>query len=174
MLHYWCCHHLNQAKLASPTLLSVVVACTGRRVSAPPARFPSTAPRCGTSFPSQGSSRFGFPWFNGTMKYSDFRPSFSPRFVVLRLAIPPRAPVFVSPLSPTPAGGLEFSGLALPANRCRRGDGRFSQVPGRPAVSMPCSSTPAGPPHQAIAVVRRGPRACQRRRLPRLANFGAQ
>ena len=39
------------------------------------------------------------------MRCSDSRPPLSPRFVVLRLAIPPRAPVFVSPRGPTPATG---------------------------------------------------------------------
>ena len=38
-------------------------------------------------------------------------------------------------------------------------------------VSMPCSSTPARPPHQAITVVRHGPRTCQSRGLPRYPQF---
>src|SRR6202048_1524994 len=58
----------------------------------------------------------------------------------LRLAIPPRAPAFVSPTSPTPAGGLGFSGLATPSQSLstwrRPGlSGSWETSP----VSMPCS-----------------------------------
>ena len=38
------------------------------------------------------------------------------------------------------------------------GNGRISYVPGKPAVLLPCSPTPAGPTHQALTVRRRGPR----------------
>jgi hypothetical protein len=48
------------------------------------------------------------------MKYSDFRPSLSPRFVVLRLAIPPRAPVFVSPAQPDAGWGPGVFGFGTP------------------------------------------------------------
>src|SRR5262249_3484060 len=58
--------------------------------------------------------------------------SLSPRFVCLRLPIPARAPVCVSPFGPTPAGGLELWGLAAPHQPFRTGDHRASQVPGEP------------------------------------------
>src|SRR5262249_22436397 len=47
------------------------------------------------------------------MKRSDVPPSLPPRFVILRLAVPARAPVFAR-LGPTPAGRPELCGVATP------------------------------------------------------------
>ena len=92
------------------------------------------------------------------MRRSDVLPSVSPRFVVLRLAIPIVASAFVPPRDPTPTAGLELSGLATP-RQFAIGDDRNSQVPGEPlclcrvlrprrdrtqqATTLP----PARPPH---------------------------
>jgi len=38
-------------------------------------------------------------------------------------------------MGPTPARGLELSGLAAPANGYRSGNGRVSQVPGEPSCT---------------------------------------
>jgi hypothetical protein len=67
------------------------------------------------SLPSPGSPRSRFPCFNGTIKRCDFLPSLSPRFVVLRLAIPHRAPVFVAPTRPDAGLGPGVFGLATPS-----------------------------------------------------------
>jgi hypothetical protein len=69
-------------------------------------------------FPSRGPSEFGSPAAAVLLRCSDFRPPFPPRFVVLRLAVPTRAPVF-APVIPTPEQGLEHCGLAAPRQfRC--------------------------------------------------------
>src|ERR1700689_1199085 len=85
------------------------------------------------------------------MRRSDILPPFPPRFVVLRLAVPLRAPVFVSPHGPTPTArpGAFGSGSPTPV-----GYGLETAGPpkflGNPHVPMPCSPTPAGPTHQAL------------------------
>ncbi len=52
------------------------------------------------SLPSPGSPRSRFPCFNGTMKMCESLPTFPPHFLLVRMAVPSRASVFVSPLRP--------------------------------------------------------------------------
>ena len=73
--------------------------------------------------------------------------------------LPSRAPVFVSPSCPTPArgpGALQ-SGSPTPVwFEIETADSlKFLEIP---LVLLPCSPTPAGPAHQALAMRRRGPR----------------
>jgi len=74
-----------------------------------------------------------------------------------------------------PATDQGFGLPASPTGSLRYGENRISRVPVRSSRCMPCSyQTPVGPEHQAV----RRSRCClprvTRRRLPRLANFGAQ
>jgi len=62
-----------------------------------------------------------------------------------------------------------FSSGALSQGRLR-----FSQVPCKPLVHLPCSQTPAGPPRQAIAAFQCCPRTARRRRPQRFITFEAQ
>ena len=75
----------------------------------------------------------------------------------LRLAVPSRAPAFVSPFKPD--AGLRAwsigSGCSAPA--VSRWSRRVSQVPGQPAAPMPGSPTPAGQTRQAMTTCPRGP-----------------
>jgi len=91
--------------------------------------------------------------------YEDVRlpASLSPRFVVLRLAIPGAAPVVRSLRSRTQNRGPGVRNpVPLPEDRTWRRPGSPKFL-GSLCVPMPCSSTPAGPAHQACAVCRRGP-----------------
>ncbi len=99
--------------------------------------------------PCRSSRRTSLPWFGGTIL----------------------APVFVSPLGPTPTRGQEVSWTGT--SRAAREEWKRQGLPGSWGTRMyvPCSPTPAGPPRQAIA-------ACwcclphfQRRRLPRTRCF---
>jgi hypothetical protein len=91
----------------------------------------------------------------------------------LRLALPPAAPVFVSPVSPTPAPGLGFSGLATPYHLRVETTGSPKFL-GDPHAPMPCSLTPAGPNAAGPCAALAWPPLIRRRRLPRGGNFGAQ
>jgi len=107
------------------------------------------------------------------MERSDSLPSVPPRFVLPRLAVPPRAPPVRSRGAarslPTGLGfGEPISPLPVAC-----GNDRASQVPGEPPVPMPCSQTPVGPPRQATSALRCGLPPLLRRRLPRHASFGA-
>jgi hypothetical protein len=108
--------------------------------------------------PSTGSRWSLFPCFDGTMRCSELLPPFSPRFVVLRLAIPSRAPVFVSPASPTPAWGLELCGLATPGQLYRHGDDRNSQVPGEPSCAYALLYDPGWSDTSGLTMRQHGPR----------------
>jgi hypothetical protein len=58
-----------------------------------------------------------FPWLNGTMRYSELRSPFPPRFVLLRLAVPRPRRRFVSPNGwRRPSVG---QGLRVPVAPCR-------------------------------------------------------
>src|SRR5436190_3695484 len=71
----------------------------------------------------------------------------------LRLAVPLLAPVFVSPRGPdADPGTRNFRFWQFhDASFSRNGNDGISQVPGESNVLLPCSPTPAGPTHQAIA-----------------------
>jgi hypothetical protein len=60
---------------------------------------PPPVPRRGAPFPRQGPRRTGSPAPNGTMERSDLLRTIRPPFLVVRLAVPSRAPVF-APLRP--------------------------------------------------------------------------
>ena len=96
---------------------------------------------------------------------------FSPRFVCLRVAIPARAPVFVSPCGPTPAGGLELSGLAAPRQSFRTGDPRASQVPGEPRCAYALFLDPGRTAASGHTTSAAWPPLVARRRLPRSDEF---
>ncbi len=69
------------------------------------------------------------------MRRSDFLPPVPPRFVVLRLAVPARAPVFVL-VEPTPLAEPGAFGIGSPAPMSlRTGDDRISRVPGEPSCA---------------------------------------
>jgi hypothetical protein len=89
---------------------------------------------------------------------SDALRTFSPPFVCLRLAIPPRAPVFVPPVGPD-AGPRTWSFRVWQphANRYRDGAAGPPRFRDDPDARMPGSQTPAGPARLAIATGRRGP-----------------
>ena len=108
------------------------------------------------------------PWYYGVLR----RPaSLSPRFVCLRVAIPARAPVFVSPCGPTPAGGLELSGLAAPRQSFRTGDPRASQVPGKPRCAYALFLDPGRTAASGHTTSAAWPPLVARRRLPRSDEF---
>ena len=96
------------------------------------AMFPSNDSMIRHPLPSPGSRRVQFSWFPGTMECSDALSPFSPRFVAFAWRYPPVRLSSSLPYSPTPAGGLELSGLAAPRQSFRTGDHRVSQVPGEP------------------------------------------
>ena len=83
--------------------------------------------------------------------------------------------MFVSPASPTPAWGLEFSGLATPGPTFvemeTTGPPKFL---GNPRVPMPCSQTPAGPHAPGHSVRQHGSRVVNREGTSRPVSFGAQ
>ena len=60
----------------------------------------------------------------------------------LRLAIPPLASVFVSPLQPDAGRGPGALSLAAPRQWLRTGDARISQVPGEPCCAYALFSDP--------------------------------
>ena len=129
---------------------------------------PSAAP-----FPSPGPPGRvpRLPRYYGALR----RPAGPPTALrFLRAAVPPRAPVFVPPASPTPAWGLGFSGLATPGQRISgmetTGPPKFL---GNPHVPTPCSQTPAGPHAPGHTVRQHGPRVVNREGIPRQVPFGA-
>ena len=109
------------------------------------------------------------------MRRSDVLPSLPPRFVVLRLAVPLRAPAFVPPSNPTPIRRPGVFGSGNPEPALRNGDDRTSQVPGEPSCVYALLSDPGrtGDIRPYDAPTR--PPLCKRRRLPTTkAVFGAQ
>src|SRR6266478_128143 len=135
--------------------LAVPVPCACLRLSSLPdaGRRPG-AFGCGrTEPPFADERRLGLSSSWGTLHadalFSDPQSSFPPFFVSFAWRYQSRAPVFVSPRCPTPAGGLVHLGVAAPSHPSRNGDVWVSQVPGEPSTLMPCSLTPAGPRHQA-------------------------
>ena len=118
---------------------------TAPRGSESPTCRPPPDPRRGAPFPRPGPRRTGSPAPHGTMERSDSLRTLRPPFLVVRLAVPSRAPGF-APSGPTPAWGPGPFGLAVPPRqRYRDGAAGSPRFPGRPVGPMPCSSTPAGP-----------------------------
>src|SRR5438552_1501386 len=121
--------------------------------------FPSSGSMTRHPLPSPGSGWITVPLL--PRYYEVLRRPTAPRAALrcLRLALPTRAPVFVSPASPTPAWGLEFSGLATPQTDSfemeTAGTPRFLE---NPSVPMPCSLTPEGPNSSGHKRSRHGPR----------------
>jgi hypothetical protein len=85
---------------------------------------------------SPGSARPAFPWFTASMRCSDSLRTLPPRFVVLRLAVPSRGPVFVAPHRPDAdrGPGALGSGSSVGQN-LSRWSRRASQVSGQPRCS---------------------------------------
>jgi hypothetical protein len=79
------------------------------------------------------------------MGRSDTRRTVRPHFLLVRLAVPPRAPVFVSPHKPDAGLGPGALRLGSPhAKVYRDGVAGSPRFPGNPDAPMPCSPTPAG------------------------------
>ena len=139
-------------------LLSVVVRLTWAQDSVFLPCFPPTIPQPGTPFAPQGP-RGSVPPFR---RYCEVLRLPTARLAALRC--PSRdddRPVRLSSLrrGPTPTARPGALRLGRPYAHCFRiGDGRISQVPGKPMVPMPCSRTPVRSTHQAATVRRRGPR----------------
>ncbi len=137
-----------------------------------PGVLPAAGPVSRRPLPSAGCPRTGLPpstvlWGTPT----PWRPSRLAPLVARRL--PSRAPAFVSPSRPG-AGlgpGALLSGSPH-ASMCRGGAPGRPKFPGDLVVPVPCSSTPAGPTHQAITVHRRGPRADKTEGSPRVGISG--
>jgi hypothetical protein len=81
---------------------------------------------------SPGSLRVRFSGFLGNYEVLRRPGSFSPRLVAFAGRYPPVRLSSSLPDGPTPAEGLELSGLAAPRQLFRTGDHRASQVPGEP------------------------------------------
>ena len=131
-----------------------------------PPSFPRTFPCSGAPFPPRGPSGW-FPRFFGTVKHSDFLPplprcfvSFAARYRRCTLGFAPadtrrntRGPGDCSPDSPQPVTSTETTGPP-----------RFLE---NPAVNVPCSPTPVGPPRSATPALRCCLPPNGKRRLPR-------
>lgn len=109
--------------------------------------FPPTGPRSDASLPSTRSERLSCPRFLGTIKTLRLPAAHPATLRCLCLAVPRGASCLSLPSPKTQrwrAGGS--SGTATPTDAALAGgDGRISQVPGRPPVPIrSCSSTPAG------------------------------
>ena len=94
--------------------------------------FPSNGSLTRRPLPFAGSPWGGFPRCRGTMRRSDSLRTFLPPFVILRLAVPSRAPVFVSPLGSDAGPGAWSFGVGSSTPMLSRWSRRVSQVPGQP------------------------------------------
>ncbi len=112
-----------------------------------------------------------FPRFDDKRRCSESLPPVSPRFVAFAWRYHPRDWFAPSGRDAQPwAPGSWCSGSRA---GIVGGDGRVSQVPGRP--SCPCAlllDPGRTEPRQALATCRRGPRSCPQRRLPRVKVSG--
>jgi len=119
---------------------------------------------------SAGSPSHRFPCPQRYYEALRLPATLPPRFVVLRSAIPPRAPVFVSPLRPDAGLRPGALGTGSPHARVVRGGvvQGLPRFPGNPRGLLPCSSTPAGPDTPRPGGVPMLPPLCQRRRLQRV------
>src|SRR5208282_4677112 len=148
----------------APTSLSARVSLIRLWSPTSPPSFPRTFPCSGAPFPPRGPSG-RFPRFIGNTKHSDFLPPFARRFVSFASRYR-RAPCASLPPTQgtTPAGrGIAYR---IPQHRFIDGGDRTSQVPGGPAMNVPCSANPVGPPRSATAALRCCLSPNGRRRLP--------
>ena len=123
-------------------------------------------------FPPPGPRGAGSPTSAVLSADSDFSPPVPPRFVLLRLAVPPSA-LFAPARSGLASGpGLLFNAAALPPRRWRR-----RGLPGSWATParMPRSPTPAEPPAPGQSRRRDGAfRSCHSVGFHDEDDFGAQ
>ena len=133
--------------------------------------FPAQIPTSGTPFrfflPSTGSCGTSSPASSVLRRCCDFLPPIPPRFVILRVAVPRLHSLFSLLGGRVRRRGLELMARYLRPGCCR-GNGRISQVPGEPRLSVcACSKpTPAGllaPDHYGTAA---WPLNAQLQRLP--------
>jgi len=102
--------------------------------------LPPNESRTRRPLPSTGSPGGEFPRFHGTMGRSDSLRTLPPPFVFLRLAVPSRAPVFVSPVrSDADPRAWSFRGGQLRALLYRDGAAGSPKFLGNPPESLPCS-----------------------------------
>ena len=115
--------------------------------------FPSNVPvfRCPLSSTGSLGSVPPLPRYYEALRLPAAHPA-SLRF--LRFAVPPLRLWASLPRAQgaAPAGQGLFTGF--PITGFTDGDDRSSQVPGEPAMGVPCSSTPAGPPRSATSALR--------------------
>jgi hypothetical protein len=135
--------------------------------------FPSNVSMTRHPLPSRGSPWGEFAAFIGTMGYSDVPTPFPPCFVILRLAVPARVPVFVSPLRPG-TGREAWSSVVwqLRASVLRTGDVGTSQVPGEPYCAYALLFDPGRIRRiRPFRCADTAPANGQKRRLPRRKRF---
>ena len=105
------------------------------------------------------------------MGCSDALRPLSPRFVAFAWRYPPVRLCSSLPRGPTPAGGLELSGLAAPRQSLRTGDHRASQVPGKPRCAYALFLDPGRTAASGHTTSAAWPPLVARRRLPRSDEF---
>src|SRR6516165_7468100 len=109
--------------------------------------FPPNGSATRRLLPSAGSPRVGFPDLLGSMRRSDSRRTFSPRFVgASRDDTTPCACVRLSVQARRRPGARGFVVWQPPRPLYRDGAAGRPKFLGGPGVPMPCSSTPAKPP----------------------------
>ena len=135
--------------------------------------FPPSSSVTWRPLPSTGSSQGKFPGFAGTMGRSDSLRTLPPRFVgTSRDRTTPCACVRLSVQARRRPGARSFAVWQPPRQCFRDGAAGRPKFLGNLRVPLPCSSTPAGPAHQAIAVCRHGPRAVKDEGSPRVVLSG--
>ena len=147
--------------------LSVGVALTHARSSMPSACFPPSGVRPDAPLPSTGSSRVEFPRFVGTIRALRLPVARPAALRCLRLAVPWEHSEVRSRcgrVHPQQAGTWSPGGPNRDNLPWRRQD--LPRSWGTPLVRSPCSSTPAGPTHQATSMRRHGPRTDHREGSP--------
>jgi hypothetical protein len=141
--------------------LSVVVALTRHPVSMHRPCFPPTVPQPGASFSPPGPCGV-VPRLQRYYEALRFPAPVSPRFVVLRLAIPRCASVVCSPPIQNAQSVGQGLRVPVPSPDWHRGECRASQVPGEPWCASAVFVDPGGTGStRPIAVFRRGPRCVQ-------------
>ena len=95
----------------------------------------------------------------------------SPRLVAFAWRYPASRLSIRSQRPRTPDRGPGVHAPVPTPGKMRREASRASQVPGQPAVPMPCSSTPAGPNTPGHCGMSAWPPLCPQRRLPRDSSF---
>ena len=97
----------------------------------------------------------------------------SPRLVAFAWRYPASRLSIRSQRPRTPDRGPGVHAPVPTPGKMRREASRASQVPGQPAVPMPCSSTPAGPNTPGHCGMSAWPPLCPQQRLPQNSPFGA-